>query len=869
MHRGTWLARLLGSVVGLGLLAPCAGSGAEAAPPATEILNSDSYLRVHYVFRTPLVLSADGQVKVALAPGTKEPQALPDFQSLLPPAGWRKPDLDDSEWSREQAPLELPPGGATGRSPAALHTATPNSLLCVRAGFVVDDPAKVHDLRLTLEYIGGVAVFVNGQEATRAHLPAGELKPDTLAEKYPDDLYCEPDGMFLQDIKKNPQGFARRYRRLDALAIPAALLRKGTNVLAVEVHRSPVNEAAIAAKRVPVGGMYVVPGLWAYAGLRSLRLAAAPGSALAPNVARPKGVQVWTCPPFATVQATDYGDPGGPLRPIVVSAARNGVSSGRLIVSSDQPIRGLKVAVSDLVEAEGGAKIPASAIRVRCAEPAVTGRSWAPTYRYDGLLDEIPAEVPVVSSKPPREAYLRQPLERKSQTMGALAPIWLTLRVAPDAKPGRYEGTATVEAEGLPPTPVPLRLTVHDWALPDPKDFRVRNLGFLSPESVARHYGMPLWSDRHLELIARSMALMAEVNSRQVTADLAISFLGLEANEESLVRWSRKPEGSFAHDFAAFDRFLDTVARAIGKPRPLRLNCWGEAKEGKWANVQTVSLLDPATGKLEPLEQPPPGTPECLAFWKPVLDEVRKRLEARGWFDVASLGHNSYCWEQNPQVVGMARRIWPDGVWSFSSHNAGLSAFKTEDKAVTMPIRYAECVWTEGRLTARGYTALLTPRQGIWCTVARNRHYERSPLTTLRDLPEEMIMRGHDGVGQLGVDIFPVKRPDGRLRHLSVGRGGMGPDCSTLALLAAGPAGPVATERFEMFREGVQLAEAILFLQRALEGGKLPDEAAQRVNRSLDQRAEAFLQHWSDGRAERDRQLLALAAEVAARLAAK
>jgi len=599
-----------------------------AAAPE-EVINGDSCFRVHYVFKTPVVISADGQVKAAVTPG-KDPKPMAEFQSALPPADWVKPDLDDSRWGRERAPFELPPGGATGHSPAALHTATPNSLICVRGRFVVDDPAKVQELKLSLEYVGGVAVFLNGQEVKRAHLPAGDLKPDTLAEKYPDDLYCEPGGVFLQEIRKNPTGFARRYRRIEGLAIPGTLIRKGTNVLAIEVHRAPVNEGAIGAKRVAVGGMYVVPGLWAYAGLRSLSLTAAPASAAVPNVARPKGIQVWTCQPFKTVQATDCGGPGEPLRPVVVAAARSGLFSGRLVVSSDQTLKGLRVAVSDLVQAGGGAKLPASAVRVRCAEAAATGKSWAPNFRYDALLDAIPAEVPVVNAKPPRETYLGQPIERKALTMGALAPIWLTARVPPDARPGRYEGTVTVQADGLSPTPVPLQLTVHDWALPDPKDFRLRNLGFLSPESVARHYGVTLWSDRHFELMAKSMALMAEVNSRQVTADLAIGFLGLEANEESLVRWVRKPDGTFGHDFAAFDKFLDTVAKAIGKPLPLRLNCWGEVKEGKWANVQKVTLFEPstslgpgpATGKVEPLEQPPPGTPECLAFWKPVLAEA-------------------------------------------------------------------------------------------------------------------------------------------------------------------------------------------------------------------------------------------------------
>jgi hypothetical protein len=74
-------------------------------------------------------------------------------------------------------------------------------------------PKKVQDLKLTLEYVGGIAVYVNGREVRRAHLPPGELKPDTLAERYPDDLYCEPDGTFLQETGPIRPNAASRNRR--------------------------------------------------------------------------------------------------------------------------------------------------------------------------------------------------------------------------------------------------------------------------------------------------------------------------------------------------------------------------------------------------------------------------------------------------------------------------------------------------------------------------------------------------------------------------------------------------------------------------------------------------------------------------------
>jgi hypothetical protein len=380
--------------------------------------------------------------------------------------------------------------------------------------------------------------------------------------------------------------------------------------------------------------------------------------------------------------------------------------------------------------------------------------------------------------------------------------------------------------------------------------------------------------------MGKSLALMAELNSREALGELAVDFYGLAGNQESMVRWIKQPDGSYQHDFTVFDKYLDTVAKSMGKPALLRINCWGELRPG-WGGMPSepdacwkmvkegkkVSLLDPATGKVEPIEQPTPGTQESHDFWKPVLDEVRKRVEARGWWDVTAMGHNSYNSPAHPTVVGVFKKIWPDGVWSYTAHNGVMgAAWQTTEKGVTMPARYADCVWTRGTPTARGYRALLKPRPGMWCYTFRTDFNDSSPLIIYRDILEEEILSGHDGLSDFGVDFFAFKSKSGKMTHVGCGRGTGGPTCTAMALLAPGPDGPMASERYEMLREGVELGEAILFLERALQNKKISGEQEARVNRCLDERGEAFLKRWPAGRFERDLALLALAGEVAAAL---
>ena len=50
------------------------------------------------------------------------------------------------------------------------------------------------DLRVSVAYIGGVAVYVNGEEIGRSELPTDALEAYTPATKYPIEAYTTEDG---------------------------------------------------------------------------------------------------------------------------------------------------------------------------------------------------------------------------------------------------------------------------------------------------------------------------------------------------------------------------------------------------------------------------------------------------------------------------------------------------------------------------------------------------------------------------------------------------------------------------------------------------------------------------------------------------
>ena len=80
----------------------------------------------------------------------------------------------------------------------------------------------------------------------------------------------------------------------------------------------------------------------------------------------------------------------------------------------------------------------------------------------------------------------------------------------------------------------------------------------------------------------------------------------------------------------------------------------------------------------------------------------------------------------------------------------------------------------------------------------------------------------------------------------------------------------MVTERYEMFREGVQLAEALIFIERAIQEKKLSPALQERAEKALEARSHAFIMNWFIIRdmtgTDEDAKLLALAGDVAKEL---
>ena len=818
-----------GGTVGVDKLA--ANEPAAAAEQAVTILDENSFWRFHVTLRKPTVTVADLEAagKTAAEPAVlavKVPYrhypGIEHLQTAPPPAEWTNPDFDDADWPRARAGGKWPGSIALVAFGPGVKFST--SLLCLRGKFSVEEPSAVKGLYLSLKYRGGVTVYLNGREIARKDLPEGGLGPRIPAKSYPPEAFVDSEGKPIPDpyhvAKRIEAGeknladrLASRNRSLGPVNVSTDTLRKGINVLAVELHRSDYHPSALswfhsAQFRNNCG--------WVPVGLAEVRLAAV-GTGAAANVSRPEGLQVWNQDINDRVSVLDYGDPNERPKPITLIGVRNGFFSGKVVVGSTGPIRRLKAVAGELEAAGGGHTIPASQVQVRY--PRLDGHGYQRPDWFDGIEDFPPAEVPVHESG------------------GAVQPVWVTVHVPREATAGDYRGTLTISARQLNPVVVPVHLQVADWSLPDPQDFRTYVGIYQSPTSLALQYGVPEWSQQHWKLMEKSFELLGQVGNKIVNVPL--SNRTQFGNDEGMVSWLKQPDGSFEYDFTVFDRYIRLVKSHLGIPDFVAVQLW---HSGGWMSrgakqQNTVTVVDKRSGNRRPMQVPTFGTEESKQFWKPVLDTIRKRLAAEGMEEAMCLGILSDGTAE-PDVFAAFDEIIPGGArWTRGCHRAsreeGPYPLKGGGKVVCHEFCY-------GMAMADPATALPPIwKQRRWPGVAFIRHNFDDNLSLLkyRTMPERSLYCGTRGVGRIGLDFWDVVKNDrgqgsnlyNRWPHSSCAQR----EPNLFRLASAGPGGPDATVRFEQFRQGVQDAEAMIFVAEALgqHAEKLGPELAEQCRR--------------------------------------
>jgi hypothetical protein len=811
---------------------------------STVILNTHSFWRCYLTLKPSLYgtsASASPPSSRTYSPAGTGTHTLTATQPDLPypPADWMQIDFDDSEWWRHPAPFPSMPFDPDrtwnhygDNQPIGL------ALICARGKFTVTDLTEVKELKISCMYRGGIVVYLNGKEVLRNHMPAGEIKMDTLAEDYPAEISILPDvpshrPEFRAEYEKK---VPLRIRKVENVSIPVTALRKGMNVLAIEIHRT-----AMTPTKYP----------WNQCALISIELTAE-GRGIVQNITRPSGVvQVWNADLLADVTDVDYGDPHERLKPVKIVGTRGGVFTGQFVVSSDKSIRGLNVDFVELRHESGKAVIPAVNVCIYYPRLEISVSNQNPRYPWKGTWKPIGCNIGelrcagTLANKPPSEV----PVVRKQQIQdgypyiwGAVQPVWVSITIPRNAPAGIWKGTLKLTMEDITQAMmIPVELKVCSWLLPEPRDF-VFFMDFVqSPDGLASHYKVPMWSDRHWQLIDRTFEMLGEVGNK--TLYIPVITPTHFGNSETMIRWIEDSDGKFKYDFSIAEKYLDIATRRCGKPRVVCLYAWDVYLGGtvhrytggmgehakKWKeNTTGVTKVD-KTGKSETMMVPVCGD-EAKKLWLPWGQAVLEFAKRHALEDRIMIGIAGDIRPSKEQVE-FWKEILPGIKWVAQGHDRA-------DDLHGVPVGYSSSIFgcsfavTDPEIK-RWYGWQRPSVTTYFPRVFRDGHHGWTAGLYMRLVPEWNISGWQNGVGRVTADFFGgVIARDPKTFWGNAGLRN--------SWLTPGPNGVIPTAEYIFLREGIQECEARIFLEKVLQDEttrhRIGEELATHCQKVLDER---------------------------------
>ncbi len=755
----------------------------------------------------------DWRTRAIMAWG-EDRNALPIAEPPHPPADWMQLGFDEAGWVTRPAPLLIAPGSMHGITDRHLPVPRRVRAAFFRTVFVVEKPGE-HVLNLS--YAGGVRVFLNGSEIARDHLPAGEIGPNTWAEGY--DSH-QPEG-----------------RQLKPIVLPQALLRRGNNVLAIEVRSPRIHPSAIDGADSRTRGNLWDLVIRPHCRINAISLRSSAPDAVA-TFRREKRDAVWPIDANARLYDTDFAPRGAEGRALRIVGTRNGTFSGMVGVTSATDVRSLRIAATPLVAAgRDGQRDPARMPELRITAMAGhdfetfngTGghrgvKQWAP---YQHFKERLRYDKPPVANAVIDEIRTEPDIE--SLAAGALGAFWVSVAIPAATPPGIYHGTLRVMGEGMSEQRLPIEVHVCAWTLPDPAAWRTDVWLEVSPYALAERAGVPLWSEAHLGLVRQAFAQVGRAGTNVVMIPvLQQSEFG--NGDDSLVRWQG---GDAIIDVSTLGPYLDAALAGLGKPEAIIFGVMQGHMGG--TSIQTADrrgsiALDDAQ-------------------WRQFAQALHTYMRSRNLEGSMVWG---LPWDLLPGPkqahIRLLREAAPEVRWARASHAYG---FDEDFRYVSvvyfgMDGRYSGLKRKAGAKETDMGEGFGWQKDGMFVSNPRLHNtvqeiFGYTPPFAFRIFPNRALGLGYTGIGRMGANYWgtwagqSLSAPSRIENGQSIANAEL-VDFTIKDLLWFDAAGGRihSSQRFEMLREGLQEAEARIALEQALVAGKLNAALQGRVREVLE-----------------------------------
>ena len=396
---------------------------------------------------------------------------------------------------------------------------------------------------------------------------------------------------------------------------------------------------------------------------------------------------------------------------------------------------------------------------------------------------------------------------RISLEAASLRPLWLSIDVPRDAAPGTYRGKIVASLSSGKQLSLPYTLQVASHTLPPATAWNFHLDLWQNPYSVARYFGVPLWSARHFELMRPMMERLAHAGQKVITTTVMNRPWNGQTEDpfDSMVGKTKHIDGTWTYDYDVFDRWV-TFMMDCGITK--QINCYTMVP---WA--LSFDYYDQASHSVRYI-QAQPGSREYEEYWLPFLQDFARHLKAKGWFSRTCMALDERAMEQMEAALNILHLADKDFRISSAAHYYENLEPRLYDfclaYADTIPQAVRERRRAEGKLTTV-YTC---------CAEARPNTFACSPTAEAAWLPVYSYAAGYDGYLRWAYNSW-TKEPlqDARFRTW------VGGDCFLVY-----PTG--SSVRFERLAEGIQQVEKIKCLEAELKAaGRTKD--LQRLHEAL------------------------------------
>ena len=225
-------------------------------------------------------------------------------------------------------------------------------------------------------------------------------------------------------------------------------------------------------------------------------------------------------------------------------------------------------------------------------------------------------------------------------------PVWMSISVPQDATEGLYKSELVISHNGGDKIKLPLTLEVQKHTLATPDKWSYHLDLWQHPASVARAYGLELWSDAHFEALIPIMTRLANAGQKVITTTLNKDPWNHQCYDayEDMIKWTLKKDGSWSYDYTIFDRVVETMM-SVGINK--MINCYSMVP---W-NCE-LHYMDEAKGEMITVKAEP-GTPIFSEIWKPFLLDFSKHLAAKGWLNITNIAMD----ERGPEAMDAAVKV--------------------------------------------------------------------------------------------------------------------------------------------------------------------------------------------------------------------